>query len=304
MTPRIRLLDRKPSYRWVTKLELWAPVACDVMDSQANHQTGVRKRQTLKEIYCSPCPGTSYSLFGVRSRRRYHARNKSTRKTTENLARQQQAMDRAIVGGSGEVNGGLFTIEEDCPRCSQTSYRWGGLKNRACDKDEARNLHSHTLHCYTATHSFDQVVSRGSLRRHTPRTCRVFTSVFVLRPAASQRWWPWNRPRSVSVSAYPSALAYRTVPALVRNIIPRRLQPYEQTAFQNWEIKHRVGLLCRNRRCHPKHYGQNCIVNKAFIAVNKMWKYNLTHSWKPIFAHIFSRLWQRQLICIMCVVLH
>jgi len=38
--------------------------------------------------------------------------------------------DRAIIGGSSEGNGGLFTVEEDCPQCSQTSYHQGGLKNR------------------------------------------------------------------------------------------------------------------------------------------------------------------------------
>jgi len=42
-----------------------------------------------------------------------------------NLARHHQDMDRAIVGGSSEGNGGLFTMEEDCPGRSQ-----GGLKNR------------------------------------------------------------------------------------------------------------------------------------------------------------------------------
>jgi len=29
-------------------------------------------------------------------------------------------IDRAIVGGSSEVNGGPLTIEEACPRCGQT----------------------------------------------------------------------------------------------------------------------------------------------------------------------------------------
>jgi len=32
-------------------------------------------------------------------------------------------VDRVIVGGSSEGSGGPFTIEEDCPRRSQTSYR-------------------------------------------------------------------------------------------------------------------------------------------------------------------------------------
>jgi len=33
--------------------------------------------------------------------------------------------DRAIVGESNEGNGGPFTMEKNCPRCSQTLYRQG-----------------------------------------------------------------------------------------------------------------------------------------------------------------------------------
>jgi len=47
-------------------------------------------------------------LFGER---RYHARNKSARKTTHHLAR-QHGLDRAIVGGSIESSGKPFTMEE------------------------------------------------------------------------------------------------------------------------------------------------------------------------------------------------
>jgi len=57
---------------------------------------------------------TRRNFFPERSRRRYHARNKSRRKTTHDLARQHQDVDRAIVGGSSEDNGGSFTVEEDC----------------------------------------------------------------------------------------------------------------------------------------------------------------------------------------------
>jgi len=38
-----------------------------------------------------------------------------------NLARQHQDVDIAIVGGSSEGSGEPFTMDEDCPRCSQTS---------------------------------------------------------------------------------------------------------------------------------------------------------------------------------------
>jgi len=57
-------------------------------------------------------------------------RNESTRNTMHNLARQHQDVGRSIVGGSSDGNGGPFTAEEDCPRCSQISYRWGGLKDK------------------------------------------------------------------------------------------------------------------------------------------------------------------------------
>jgi len=39
-------------------------------------------------------------------------------------------VDRAFVAESSEGNGEPFTMEEDRPRCSQTSYCRGGLKNR------------------------------------------------------------------------------------------------------------------------------------------------------------------------------
>jgi len=52
-----------------------------------------------------------------RGKRNRQARNKSRPrgKTTHNLASQHQELDKAIVGGNSEGNGGPFTVEEDCP---------------------------------------------------------------------------------------------------------------------------------------------------------------------------------------------
>jgi len=56
------------------------------------------------------------NLFGEGNCQKCHARNKSMRKTTHNLTRQHQDVDKAITGGSSESSGGPFTVEEDCPK--------------------------------------------------------------------------------------------------------------------------------------------------------------------------------------------
>jgi len=53
-----------------------------------------------------------------------------TTRTTHSLAKQHQDMDRAVVDGSSEGDGGPFTVEEDRPRCSETCWLQGGPKKR------------------------------------------------------------------------------------------------------------------------------------------------------------------------------